>query len=161
MEFIYSDGGRSNYFTGKKAVGDCVIRAIANATGCDYKQIYNDLKHLNNGVSCRNGTPKSISRKYLKQLGWIWKPLFGKGTGCLVHLDDSELFTGTLIVQVTHHLTCVKNGVLYDTYDCSRDGTRCVYGYWYKKGCIHPYIGKSLDDIKCAKRGWFNENYNR
>lgn len=21
-------------------------------------------------------------------------------------------------------------GVLYDTHDCSRDGTRYVYGYW-------------------------------
>lgn len=31
------------------------------------------------------------------------------------------------------HLTCVKDRVLYDTYDCSRDGTRCVYGYWSKE----------------------------
>jgi len=24
----------------------------------------------------------------------------------------------------------VIDGVLHDTHDCSRDGTRCVYGYW-------------------------------
>jgi len=26
----------------------------------------------------------------------------------------------------------VIDGVINDTYDCSREGTRCVYGYWEK-----------------------------
>jgi hypothetical protein len=33
MKFIYSDGGRSKYFKG--TAGDCVVRAICNATGKD------------------------------------------------------------------------------------------------------------------------------
>ena len=70
MEFIYNDGGRSKYFKAKN-VGDCAIRAIAIATDKDYKEVYNDLKKLNNDVSCRNGTPKKVDKKYLTQLGWI------------------------------------------------------------------------------------------
>lgn len=130
MQFIYSDGGRSNYFKGK--AGDCVTRAICNATGLDYKKVYNDLKALNNGVSCRNGTPKAIRRKYLEKLGWVWHATMDIGQGCQVHLDANELPAGTIIVSLSKHLTCVKNGVLYDTYDCTRGGSRCVYGYYTK-----------------------------
>lgn len=130
MKFIYNDGGRSNYFKGKKAVGDCAIRAIAIATGIDYKKVYDDLKALNNGTSCRNGTPKKVDKKYLTKLGWTWHLTMQIGQGCKVHLEADELPAGTLIVSVSKHLTCVKDGVLYDTYDCTRGGNRCVYGYW-------------------------------
>ena len=131
MDWIYSDGGRSQYFKAEH-VRDCAIRAIANATGLDYKKVYNDLKKLNNGVSCRNGTPKKVDKKYLTQLGWTWHPTMKIGQGCKVHLATDELPNGNLIVQVSGHLTCVKDGIIYDTYDCSRDDNRCVYGYWTK-----------------------------
>lgn len=129
MKFVFNDGGRSNYFKAKD-VGDCAIRAIAIATGLDYKKVYDDLKALNGGKSCRDGTPKKVDKKYLTQLGWIWHPTMEIGSGCKVHLNEKELPSGTLIVAVSKHLTCVKDGVLYDTYDCTRDGNRCVYGYW-------------------------------
>lgn len=129
MEFVYNDGGRSKYFQAKN-VGDCAVRAIAIATGIDYKEVYNELKKLNGGKSCRNGTPKSVDKKYLKQLGWVWVPTMFIGDGCQTHLSSDELPSGTLIVQVSHHLTCVKDGVIYDTYNCSRNENRCVYGYW-------------------------------
>ena len=56
------------------------------------------------------------------------------GKGCQVHLNENELPEGTLIVSVSKHLTCVKNHKLFDTYDCSRNGKRCVYGYYVKEG---------------------------
>ena len=59
-----------------------------------------------------------------------WHPLMTIGSGCKVHLREEELPKGTLIVRVSKHLTCVKDGVLYDTYDCTRESTRCVYGYY-------------------------------
>ena len=55
----------------------------------------------------------------------------GIGTGCTVHLNPNELPKGRIICRVTRHYVAVINGVINDTYDCSRDGTRCVYGYWY------------------------------
>ena len=131
MDFIYNDGGRSKYFKAKN-VGDCAIRAIAIATGKDYKEVYDDLKKLNGGKSCRDGTPKKVDKKYLIQLGWVWHPTMLIGQGCRMHLDANELPKGTLIVNVSHHLTCVKDGIIHDTYNCSRNGNRCVYGYWTK-----------------------------
>lgn len=35
MKFVYATGGREKYYDFIK-VGDCVTRAIANATGRDY-----------------------------------------------------------------------------------------------------------------------------
>lgn len=52
------------------------------------------------------------------------------GSGCQVHLRASELPPGPLVVRVSRHLTAVIDGVIYDTHDCSRAGTRCVYGYF-------------------------------
>ena len=52
------------------------------------------------------------------------------GSGCTVHLRADELPPGRLVVSVSKHLTAVIDGVIHDTHDCSRRGTRCVYGYW-------------------------------
>lgn len=141
MEFVYNDGGRSKYFTATN-VSDCVVRAIAIATETDYKEVYdlvNDFskrekksKRKKGKSSARDGVYKDVTRDVLKALGWTWIPTMKIGSGCKVHLKEDELPSGTLIVSVSQHITCVKNGVLYDTYDCSREGTRCVYGYWQK-----------------------------
>lgn len=132
MEFVYSDGGRSKYYKAEN-VGDCVCRAICNATGNDYKETYKSLTRLA-GETPRNGVPRKVIKKYLESiLGWKWIPCMGKGTGCKVHLNENELPKGTLIVNLSRHLSCVKDGVLYDTYDCTREEKRCVYGYWVKK----------------------------
>ena len=40
---------------------------------------------------------------------------------------------GRLIVKVSKHLTSVIDGVINDTYDPSRNATRCVYGYYIKQ----------------------------
>lgn len=133
MKFVYDDGGRSKYYKAGD-VRDCCVRSIAIATGEDYKVVYDELKRLNNGKSCRNGTPKKVWKKYMESIGWKWIPTMTIGSGCTVHLTEDELPKGTLIVSVSKHLTCVKDGVLYDTFDCTRDGNRCVYGYYVKQG---------------------------
>lgn len=142
MEFVYNDGGRSKYFRATN-VGDCVCRAICNAGGYDYKEIYDGLmraakqertdKHNGKRSSARDGMYKDTRRRFLEKLGWVWHPTMTFGSGCKVHLRADELPAGNLIVSVSKHLTCVKDGVLYDTYDCSRGGTRCVYGYYTKE----------------------------
>ena len=142
MELIYSTGGREKYFKAS-VIGDCVCRAIANATGMDYKQVYDLInsyakkEHLSKRKkkksNARNGVTKDTIWRILTDLGWKWIPTMLIGSGCQVHLNEKELPDGTLIVSVSKHLTCVKNRKLYDTYDCSRGGTRCVYGYYRKE----------------------------
>lgn len=149
--FKFNDGGRDKYFKGKN-VGDCVTRAIAIATNQDYKKVYDDLNlatkdygdiHNNKvaksirrerGNSSRSGLFKEVFEPYILSKGFKWKPLMKIGSGCKVHLLKEELPTGILIARVSKHLTTVIDGVINDTYDCSRNGTRCVYGYWIKEG---------------------------
>jgi|TARA_B110000444_G_scaffold35636_1_gene31138 hypothetical protein len=148
LKFKYDDGGRSN--AGYKGVaGDCVVRSIAIAANLSYKKVYEDLYQANEifrttsktklarslkqkNDSPRMGTHRVVLKKYLLQLGWKWTPTMFIGQGCKIHLKKNELPDGTLIVSCSKHITVVKEGILHDTYDCSRNGTRCVYGYWKK-----------------------------
>ena len=108
MKLIISDGGRSNYFKASN-VGDCVTRAICNATGLDYLKVYNDLQDLTksdksltkaglNKQSVRNGTFRKVWRKYLeKGLGLKHISTMAIGKGCQMHLTDEELPTNSHI----------------------------------------------------------------
>lgn len=141
MQFVYDDGGRAE--AGYKGIsGDCVCRAIAIATQMDYKDVYRlineyarterQTKRRPGKSSARNGVYKTTINRILDGLGWTWVPTMRIGSGCTVHLREEDLPSGRIIVSVSKHLTAVVDGVLHDTYDCTRDGSRCVYGYWYK-----------------------------
>lgn len=155
IEYEFNDGGRSAAgFKGQ--TGDCVTRAITIATEQEYKTVYNQLtrlskEHKNNrrdylakkmkqaksgslwSTSVRYGVHKKVYKPYLESLGWKWKPLMFVGSGCKVHLHSNELPNkGRYILKLSRHLAAYVNGVLQDTYDCSRGGKRCVYGYYYK-----------------------------
>jgi|SRR5215469_7951192 len=136
MVWQYNDGGRAIAgFKGR--TGDCVVRAIATATQRPYREVYDALfdyarqeKLKRRRKSPRTGVPKNAIRKYMTALGWQWTPTMQIGSGCKVHLRADELPAGRLVVYVSRHVVAVIDGVLHDTYDSSRDGERCVYGYW-------------------------------
>jgi len=141
MKFQFNDGGRKAAgYQGK--TGDCVCRSIAIATKMPYAYVYMLLneqaqqqritKRQPKRGSARTGIYKTTIRRILETLGWKWTPTMQIGSGCKVHLRAGELPTGRLIVSVSKHITCVIDGVIHDTHDCSRRGTRCVYGYWRK-----------------------------
>jgi len=141
MKWEYDNGGRPDCLP--KAKGDCVTRAIAIATEIDYvivREMILDLaknerkgkrKH---GISCPDsGVYIRTIRKIMTEIvGWEWTPTMFIGSGCKVHLRDGELPDGRLVLSLSRHITAVVDGVIRDTYDPSRDGTRCVYGYWKK-----------------------------
>jgi hypothetical protein len=151
IQHVYHDGGRRD--AGYKGnTGDCVVRAIAIATGISYQEIYDELfkrtefyrrnrrdkiaKYLKlagrSKLSPRTGVYREVYEPYLKSLGWEWVAVTGIGTGCKMHLHQNEIPDGVIIFRVSKHLTCTKDKVLYDTYDCTRDGKRMVYGYYRK-----------------------------
>lgn len=129
MKHVYNDGGRSVYFTAT-AVGDCVTRAIAIALDKDYKEVYNAIKSLL-GYTPRNGIRKADTKRVMAHFGFVWHATMGIGTGCRTHLKEGEI-PPNCVVNLSSHLACVKNNELHDTYDCTRGGSRCVYGYWTK-----------------------------
>lgn len=138
-----NDGGRADAgFKGE--TGDCVTRAIAIAFNKPYKEVYDLVnqfaqderltKRRKTKSSARTGVRKSTTKKIIESLGGVWKPIMTIGSGCKVHLKHDELPTqGTYILRVSGHICTYIDGVLHDTYDCSRNGTRCVYGWWEVK----------------------------
>jgi hypothetical protein len=143
-----NDGGRAAAgFVG--GAGDCVVRSIVIATGLPYRKVYEDLREANTryaqerdnklsrmlkqrGASPRNGNHRHVFHEYILKQGFEWVATMKVGAGCQVHLRPDELPKGTLIVRVSKHLTTVVDGVLHDTHDPSRRGSRCVYGYYIK-----------------------------
>lgn len=139
MKFKFNDGGRAAAgFKGD--TGDCVVRAIAIATDSPYDLIYAAIntasaserrtKLRKKRSSARTGVHKATWKRFIEGIGGVWTPTMGIGTGCKVHLKADELPSGRLIVSVSKHLVAVIDGVVYDTHDPCRDGTRCVYGYY-------------------------------
>jgi hypothetical protein len=141
--WIYDDGGRKAAgYDGM--TGDCVTRAIAIATGLPYQTVYDGINamaaHERPGSKrrggrrshARTGVFRATRDRYLESLGWVWTPTMKIGQGCKVHLVAKELPAGRLVVCVSKHSVAVIDGVIHDTHDPSRGGTRCVYGYWSK-----------------------------
>jgi len=134
-----------------------VVRSIAIAANLPYMQVYEDLREANEryaqerdnklsrllnqrGSSPRNGNHRNVFHDYILAQGFEWVPTMKVGAGCQVHLRPDELPNGILIVKVSKHLTAVIDGVMYDTHDPSRGGSRCVYGYYLKNRqdpCVH------------------------
>lgn len=133
MEFIYNTGGREEAGF-KGSADDCVARAIAIATGKPYREVYDDLaarcKAIGKPRSARNRIPNKIVREYLAHLGWKWTPTMQIGSGCRVHLKADELPKGRIICNLSKHVVAVIDGTVHDTHDPTRNGKRCVYGYW-------------------------------
>lgn len=144
MKFQYDDGGRSAAGF-KGTTGDCVCRAIAIATSAPYREVYDAINALardermtkrhRRRSSARNGVARSSYDPYLRSRGWEWVPTMTVGSGCTVHLRADELPSGRLIVRVSKHILAVIDGVIHDTHDDQRGGTRCVYGYYRQE---HP-----------------------
>jgi hypothetical protein len=159
--FQFDDGGRlAAGYQGK--AGDCVVRAIAIATGLRYQQIYEMVngaavyertgKRKRGKSDARTGVYKTSINRVMKSLGWVWTPTMRIGSGCTVHLRADELPAGRLVVSVSKHLTAVIDGVIRDTHDCSRRGTRCVYGYWQPPDGRHSRPAAKIRRAKTEPR---------
>lgn len=101
------------------------------------------------GASPRNGVSQKVYGPVLKSQGFEWRAccLVGDrrrlhvipqelrewhqetiGSDCLPDLDDY-----VFVLKLSGHVVTVRHGLLLDTYVDNRDGTRMVYGYWWKK----------------------------
>ena len=137
--WAYDDGGRAA--AGYRGVtGDCATRAVAIASGLPYQVVYDRIIALSRlerrgkrkrGISHpRVGVYPNTMRKLIAELGGVWTPTMQVGSGCQVHVRMHELPPGRLVLRLSKHFSAVVDGVLLDTFDPSRDGDRCVYGFW-------------------------------
>lgn len=139
MKHIYHDGGRAA--AGFKGVArDCLVRALAITTGRPYQEVYDAVnaesakervsatKRLKS--SARDGVFMATAKRVVANMGGTWVATSGPGAGFKAHMRPDELPAGRIIVRVSKHYAAVIDGVLYDNHDCTRGGTRGVYGYW-------------------------------
>jgi len=157
--WVYNDGGRAAAgFLGK--TGDCFTRAVAIASCRSYQEVYTFVNRVAKEIkehgdaaithnqrsaqkkimrdrlryrsmgAARRGVAKPAYDEVMHRMGWVWTATMAWGTGCKTHLKSEDLPSGCLVCRVTKHMVAVIDGILHDTYDASRGGTRCVYGYF-------------------------------
>ena len=137
MRVEYDDGGAPIHRANRN---DCVARAFAIASGTPYMEVVALIRGFakrervtatKGRSNAMVGVYKYTTRKVAEALGFSWTPTMGIGTGCTVHVDPWELpETGRHILNLSRHVCAYIDGVVHDTGNPSRDGTRCVYGYW-------------------------------
>ena len=110
-------------------IGDCVTRSIVIATDLSYYtvwQYFTDHKRDNGNKrgTANNGVQHSTAKKYLQSLGWTY-------TVCPPNTKFiADNLPPECIVNIPGHYTYVKNGIVYDTYDCRGKRKRRLEGYY-------------------------------
>lgn len=115
-----------------KKTGDCVIRALAQATGKPYLEVYKELFE----ISCKKGymiNDRRCYEKFLEQNGFVKYKQPKKWDGTKYTIGEIDELVGEddiVIVKCAGHLTCVYDLYLYDTWDC-RD--YCIGNFYIKE----------------------------
>lgn len=133
--WVWDDGGRrAAGYLGRRPA-DCVTRAVAIAGAMPYEHARGVVLHHCRKERYRRSNPSSgvftpTIKAIMRSLGWAWTPTMRIGSGCTVHLRSGDLPGGRIVCSVSKHLVAVIDGLVHDTFDCTRNGQRCVYGYW-------------------------------
>lgn len=102
---------------GERRVGDCVVRAIATATGRSWFDIYDDLYWVGRqeyDMPSSNG----VWGLYLFQLGFTPFVLPNSCPECITVREFTKRFPrGTYIIGTGMHAVAVIDGDYYDTFD--------------------------------------------
>jgi len=143
VPFVYDDGGREAAgFKGK--TDDCFCRAVSIAFEMPYQEVYDLInevakrerksKRKSSKSSARTGVYTATAKRVMEQLSCRWVSVMGIGTGCKMHLCNGEVPSkGRMVLRLSKHFCALVDGEIHDTHDPSRDGTRCVYGYWVRE----------------------------
>ena len=108
------------------SAGDCVVRAIAKATGISWDEVYQNLCLV--GLRVKDmPSSKRVYRRYLNNISKMEKqPWNGNRKYTLTEFAE-EFNRGTYVVSIANHLTVIIDGFIYDTWDCSQ---YTVGNYW-------------------------------
>ena len=134
---------------------------MAIATDLTYQEAYDLInayskdekpsKRRRGKSSSRTGVHAVTFKKVMADLGWEWTPTMQIGSGCTVHVKKDESPEGRLILRLSRHMAAFIDGELHDSFDSSRNGTRCVYGYWKELENPDPSFKHSLRMKRTSK----------
>lgn len=113
---------------------DCVVRAIALALDMTWEQVVREMTELGikKGLVLNDDKLYPV---YLKEKGFSqWsEPRDYDNRKITVNeaIDDKYIYSNmTIVANVgSHHVTCIKNGTVYDIWDCSG---RILHKYWVR-----------------------------
>jgi hypothetical protein len=151
VPWVYDDGGRRAakvHVHGE--TWDSVTRAIAIAVGEEYLVVEAALDDIRRTLlkeavrrtrkakfesPVRAGVDREVVDTYMREVSWRRVPLQELGQRRKMHLRYDELpeaaLSGSAVLQVSsRHLVAARFGILHDTLDPCRGGTRLLYGYW-------------------------------
>ena len=104
---------------------DCVLRAISLAQGKTWDKIYDELSEL----AKQRGMLFSDAEFVEDYLDERYSRTCYKSNGFAMTVGDfvETHTTNTYLVTMKGHITCVKDGILYDTFDCRN---RLIWCAW-------------------------------
>ena len=110
-------------------VGDCIIRALTKALNIPWESAYLDMAM--EGYD-RGDMPSSnaVLDSYLRSKGFRKYAIPNDCPNCYTFADFAgEHFKGTYIVCTGTHVACIKDGILWDSWDSSE----CVPIFYYER----------------------------
>lgn len=119
-----SDYKYYNYNPDNHRINDCVSRAIGEATGLSYNTVNRLLATVAEIYDCDKLCVccyKHLLSHFLGYKKYICK------SDVLVSDVIEDFSDCTVIIRIRGHLTCAKNGVLLDTWDCSDKEVDCFW----------------------------------
>ena len=102
-------------------VNDCVVRAISKAEGKTWDKTYEELSDIaqHEGILLDdvNFVENYLDKRYKRACH------YSKTVGEFA----KEHRKGTYLVTMQGHITCVKDGIIYDTFNCSPRRMFCAW----------------------------------
>ena len=116
--------------------GDCVVRAIALATGQTWEQTVREMTEL--GIKLGFVlNDKHVWTKYLESKGFKCagepRDINNRKMSVREWMQAKQIHSESIIVAITqgHHVTCIKNCKIRDIWN-TEDMT--IHRFWYKTG---------------------------
>ena len=114
---------------GKKA-NDCVARAISVALSQSWDDTIREMTELGIKLGLVFNEDKCIDA-YLKKKGWTRLKEPRDSNNKKVSVSDFIKYAkprGVVIIKAgSHHISIIVDGVVWDTWDCSRQKMHCYY----------------------------------
>lgn len=109
----------------KRSVNDCVIRAISLAENKSWDKVYDELSILAKDEAILLDDITFVDNYLDKK----YKRICYKCKGERITIKEfiKENRRGTYLITMQGHITCVINGILFDTWNCSN---KRIWSVW-------------------------------
>lgn len=102
-------------------IEDCTVRAISVAEGISWDEAYDNLSDSARDMGLMMSSVEAIE-EYLDER-YEREPIFEETVGEFIYYHRY----GTFLITMNGHITVLKDGINYDTFDCSN---RIIWSAW-------------------------------